>query len=255
MRSDSSNHTEDDRPDQRGGVAAMSSPASAGPQACPICGANRLVEFSGRPEARCEECDALERHRALARQMSALLEDGSGRGALEAGPASPRVFGGFLRERGWQYRSIDQSRHGNPRDPRAVGFIDHEADLCDLSPFADSSMHLVIVQHVIEEIVDFELALAELARVLAPEGTALLEIPFDTALEGSERHPPNHFGNVWRFGADLPLTVGRYFAAVDVVGLREAQYFGRLLVCRHEHSPSEQAQDGANVHDRQTTRS
>lgn len=191
------------------------------------------MEFAGRREARCEECDALERHRALARQMSELLRNGAGRGALEAGPASPRVFGGFLRERDWHYQSIDQSRQGNPRDPRAVGFIDHEADLRDLSLFADGSMHLVIVQHVIEEIPDFELAIAELARVLAPAGTALLEIPFDPGQERSERQPPNHYGNVWRFGADLPGTVAEYFADVDVVGLQEGQYFGRLLVCRH----------------------
>lgn len=200
---------------------------------CPICGSDRLVEFSGRRDARCENCDALERHRALARQMSELLQDGAGRGALEAGPASPRVFGDFLRERGWRYQSIDQSRHGNPKDPRAVGFIDHEADLRDLSVFPRDSMHLVIVQHVIEEIVDYGVALAELARVLAPAGTALLEIPFNPALAGSERHPPNHFGNVWRFGADLPGRVGEHFVDVDVVELHEAGYVGRLLVCRH----------------------
>lgn len=211
----------------------MTTPPTTTAAMCQICGCDRLVEFAGRPAARCVECDALERHRALAREMAELVRDGRGRGALEVGPASPRVFGDFLRERGWRYQSVDQSRRGNPNDPRAVGFIDYEADLCDLSLFAQDSMHLVIVQHVIEEIVDFELALAELARVLAPEGTALLEIPFDTALESSERQPPNHFGNVWRFGADLPRRVGEHFADVDIVELREAGYVGRLLVCRH----------------------
>jgi SAM-dependent methyltransferase len=201
--------------------------------ACPICGSCALVEFAGRSDARCEECDALERHRALAREMWDLLRDGGGRAALEAGPASPQVFGGFLRERGWRYMSIDQSRHGNPNDPRAVGFIDHEADLCDLSLVVDDSIQLVIVQHVIEEIPDCGLALAEIGRVLAPEGTALLEIPFDPRLERSERHPPNRFGNVWRFGADLPDSLAEHFACVDLVELREAGYFGRLLACRH----------------------
>ncbi|HWY89536.1 MAG TPA: methyltransferase domain-containing protein, partial [Solirubrobacteraceae bacterium] len=118
-------------------------------------------------------------------------------------------------------------------DPRAVGFIDHEADLCDLSPFPEDAMHLVIVQHVIEEIPAYERALAELARVLAPDGTALLEIPFDPTLARSEHHPPNHFGNVWRFGVDLPGRVAKHFANVGIVGLQEADYHGRLLVCRH----------------------
>jgi SAM-dependent methyltransferase len=173
----------------------------------------------------------LERHRALARQFSELLGSGAGRGALEVGPASPRVFGDFLRERDWRYQSIDQSRSGNPNDPRAVGFIDHEANLCDLSLFAENSMHLVIVQHVIEEIPTYEMALSEIARVLAPDGTALLEIPFNPSLEHSERHLPNHYGNVWRFGADLPQTVRKFFLTVELVELQEAEYSGRLLLC------------------------
>jgi SAM-dependent methyltransferase len=197
-------------------------PAETGDRTCPICGSEDLVEFAGRSEARCEACDALERHRALARQMSDLLKEGAGRGALEVGPVSPRVFGEFLRERGWRYQSIDQSRRGNPNDPRAVAFIDFEADLCDLSPLAQSSIDLVIVQPVIEEI----------SRVLAPNGTALLEIPFDPGIERSEHHAPDRFGNVWRFGADLPDTVREHFARVELVVLEEASYVGRPLVCR-----------------------
>lgn len=216
-------------------VASATSPGSSGETAtaaCPICDSIDLVEFAGRAQARCEECDALERHRALARQMADLLRDGAQRAALEVGPASPRVFGGFLRERGWLYTCVDQSRSGNPSDPRAVGFIDHETDLCDLSMFAEDSVQLVIVQHVIEEIPDYELAVAEIARVLAPGGSALLEIPFDPRLERSERQPPNHFGNVWRFGADLPDRLRAHFSEVEIVALQEAAYFGRLLVCR-----------------------
>jgi SAM-dependent methyltransferase len=200
---------------------------------CPICGGGSLVEFSARRAARCEQCDALERHRALAREFASLLSDGAGHAALEAGPASPRVFGAFLRERGWRYTSIDQSRHGNPNDPRAVGFIDHETDLCDLSVIATNSIDLVIVQHVIEEIPDYAKALSEIARVLSPRGTALLEIPFDARLQSSERQAPNHFGNVWRFGADLPGAVAEHLPEVEILELREATYVGRLLVCRH----------------------
>jgi SAM-dependent methyltransferase len=177
-------------------------------------------------------CDALERHRALAREMHELLREGHGRQALEAGPTSRRVFGGFLRERGWRYLSIDQSRTGHPNDRRFVGFIDHEADLCDLSLFDPGSIELVVAQHVIEEIPAFQTALAEIARVLAPGGTALLEIPFDPALERSQRHPPGRYGNVWRFGADLPGVVAGHFGQAEIVELREARYFGRLFVCR-----------------------
>ncbi len=166
--------------------------------------------------------------------MSGLLADGRGRRALEAGPTSPRVYGAFLRERGWRYESIDQSRSGHPNDPRAVHFVDRELDLCDLAPLADGSLDLVIVQHVIEEIADYQKALAEIARVLAHGGTALLEIPFKPSLERSERHPANSFGNVWSFGADLPAKVGEHFDGVRLVEMREGAYFGRLHVCEQQ---------------------
>jgi SAM-dependent methyltransferase len=201
--------------------------------ACPICGSGELVEFAGRADARCAVCDALERHRALAREMRVLLREGDGRQALEAGPASTQVFGGFLRERGWRYLSIDQSRSGHPDDPRDVGFIDHEADLCDLSLLDNGAIDLVIAQHVIEEIPAFEMALSEIARVLSPHGTALLEIPYDPRLERSQRHPPGRYGNVWRFGADLPGVVRRHFASAQPVPLQEGAYMGRVLVCGH----------------------
>jgi SAM-dependent methyltransferase len=200
--------------------------------ACPICGARELVEFSGRPAARCSGCNALERHRALASSNERLLGCGAGQAALEIGPLNERVFGGFLRERGWGYTSVDRSRRGNALDPRAVGFIDFEADARDLSALPDDSVQLVLAQHVIEEIPEYETALAEMARVLGAGGSALLEIPFDPSRSRSERQDADGFGNVWRFGADLPDVVGGYFDELDVQPMAEGAYSGHLLVCR-----------------------
>jgi SAM-dependent methyltransferase len=200
--------------------------------ACPICGSFDLVEFSGRPTARCAECNALERHRKLARANRKLLEHGAGRQALEVGPLNPRVFGEFLRERGWLYTAIDQSKRGNPLDPRDTGFVDMEVDLCDLAAFAEDSIQLVLAQHVIEEIPDYRRALAEIARVLSPSGIALLEIPHDPARPRSESQPPGAFGNVWRFGADLPDAAREHFTEVDVLSYREGAFQGQLLTCR-----------------------
>jgi SAM-dependent methyltransferase len=201
-------------------------------QGCSICGSHELVEFSGRPHARCALCNSLERHRKLARSQSALLEHGEGRCALEVGPLSPRVFGDYLRARGWRYTSIDQSLKGNPVDPRDTSFVDVELDLCHLEPFADDSVQLVIAQHVIEEIVDFQRAFAEIARVLCADGTALLEIPFDAALPRSQSQPPAAFGNVWRFGAELPDLARQHFSEVDVLCYREGRHRGHLFSCR-----------------------
>src|ERR1700689_561796 len=148
---------------------------------CPFCGSRERAEYAGRPAARCTECDAMERHRKLVRSQADLLGHGEGRHALEVGPLNRRVFGDYLRAQGWHYTSIDQSRRGNPVDPRDTSFVDLEVDLCDLEPFADGSVQLVLAQHVIEEIVDYRRAFAEIARVLHGGGAALLEIPFDPA--------------------------------------------------------------------------
>jgi SAM-dependent methyltransferase len=220
---------------------------------CPICGSHELVEFSGRPRARCTGCDALERHRKLARVLGLLWEaaghgdggergegegrgggdrHGAGRKALEVGPLNPRVFGQLLRDRGWHYTAIDQSRRGNPHDPRNTDFVDMEVDLCALDPFASDSLQLVLAQHVIEEIADYRQAFAEIARVLGPGGQALLEIPFSPARSRSESQPPGAYGNVWRFGADLPEHAREYFMEVDVLSYREGAFRGQLFICR-----------------------
>jgi SAM-dependent methyltransferase len=190
------------------------------------------VEFSGRPAARCGGCDSLERHRKLARSQNGLFESAAGQQAIEVGPLNPRVFGQYLRDRGWGYTSVDQSRRGNPVDPRDTSFIDLEADLCDLAAIQTGSVALVLAQHVIEEIPDYRRALAEIARVLECGGTALLEIPFDAARPRSESQPPGAFGNVWRFGADLPDVARESFAEVDVLSYREGNHRGQLLICR-----------------------
>lgn len=198
--------------------------------ACPICGSSERRDALGREGAVCVGCGALERHRALARECAPLLAGGGS--CLEAGPANRRVYGEFLRERGWSYCSIDRWRTGNPLDPRAVGFIDHEVDLTNLSIFADGEFDLFVAQHVIEEIEDYGRALDEIARVLGPGGTALLEIPFDPERERSERQPPDHFGNVWSFGRDLLDKLRDRFGGVETVALEEGAYRGTLLVCR-----------------------
>jgi SAM-dependent methyltransferase len=164
-----------------------------------------------------------------------LLAAGDGRTALEVGPLNGHVFGDFLRERGWHYIAIDNSKRGNPFDPRTVEAIDVEVDTRELTPIPDGSVALVIVQHVIEEITDYERALAELARVLAPRGTALLEIPFDPDLPRSVAHEPDKFGNVWTFGSDLLEVVGRHFTDVEPGEYRESAAGGHILTCRNVH--------------------
>lgn len=199
---------------------------------CPFCGSTERVEYAGRPVARCPECNAMERHRKLVRSQAHLLDRGDGRQAVEVGPLNPLVFGEYLRARGWHYTSVDQSHRGNPVDPRDTSFVDQQLDIRELTPFDDGSVQLLIAQHVIEEIVEYRRALAEIARVLRGGGVALLEIPFDPARRESIPQPPAAYGNVWRFGSELPERVREHFEEVDVLAYREGRHSGQLFICR-----------------------
>jgi SAM-dependent methyltransferase len=55
---------------------------------------------------------------------------------------------------------------------------DIKADICNL-PFKDKSYDFIICNHVLEHIPDDTKAMQELYRVLAPNGTAILQVPYD----------------------------------------------------------------------------
>lgn len=55
---------------------------------------------------------------------------------------------------------------------------DVKADICDL-PFKDHSFDFIICNHVLEHIPDDTKAMQELYRVLAPSGTAIMQVPYD----------------------------------------------------------------------------
>lgn len=55
---------------------------------------------------------------------------------------------------------------------------DVKADICDL-PFEDDTYDYIICNHVLEHIPDDTKAMQELYRVLAPGGTAIVQVPYD----------------------------------------------------------------------------
>ena len=59
---------------------------------------------------------------------------------------------------------------------------DVKADICDL-PFKDNSFDFIICNHVLEHIPDDTKAMQELYRVLAPAGTAVVQVPYDAKRE------------------------------------------------------------------------
>lgn len=61
---------------------------------------------------------------------------------------------------------------------------DVKADICDL-PFKDDSFDFILCNHVLEHIPDDTTAMKELYRILAPGGTAILQIPQDLERENT----------------------------------------------------------------------
>ncbi|MAB57878.1 MAG: SAM-dependent methyltransferase [Aequorivita sp.] len=59
---------------------------------------------------------------------------------------------------------------------------DVKADICDL-PFPDNEFDFIICNHVLEHIPDDTKAMQEIYRVLAPGGTAILQVPYKADLE------------------------------------------------------------------------
>ncbi len=55
---------------------------------------------------------------------------------------------------------------------------DVKADICNL-PFKDNTFDFIICNHVLEHIPDDTKAMQELYRVLAPNGTAIVQVPYD----------------------------------------------------------------------------
>lgn len=53
-----------------------------------------------------------------------------------------------------------------------------KADICNL-PFEDNAFDFIICNHVLEHISDDTKAMRELYRVLAPNGTAIVQVPYD----------------------------------------------------------------------------
>ena len=198
---------------------------------CPLCGDRALLAYHDRPAAACARCGALERQRALVLELGdALVRCGGGR-CLEVAPLNAWVFGGFLRERGWGYEGVDKRLLRERSDPGGFDdFIDLDRDLADLHGLATAGYELVILQHVLEQVVDYRAALDELARVLEPGGRALLEIPGHTQAR-TELKPADRYGNRWTFGDDLVADLEQRFATVQRRKASLGQYRGSFYVC------------------------
>lgn len=120
-----------------------------------------------RPNARCPDCGALERHRlaGLYMQQQLALLDRPPRLMLHVAPETA-LEPLFRRVPGLKRVTADLLR----RD------VMTRLDLTEL-PFDDDTFDAIYCSHVLEHVPDDAAAMAELQRVLRPGGWAILQVP------------------------------------------------------------------------------
>jgi SAM-dependent methyltransferase len=135
--------------------------------ACPCCGKRlrKFARFHGLHD-QCPGCGSLMRHRAMLLYLRDVLRVPDGlRDVLHVGPGTALVrwFGTL---QGVRYVTLDLD------SPLATV----QGDVTDL-PFDDRSFDLILCLHVLEHVQDDRAAMAELFRVLAPDGKAVIQVP------------------------------------------------------------------------------
>ncbi len=177
---------------------------------CPICGYTGpfmdLAPPTGfRKHAKCPNCNAVERHRIQFVVVKAVLRERATMRLKMLHFAPEPFFREFFSQRFGRYESADLSMEG----------VDHNVDLQQL-PFADGTYDFVFASHVLEHVRDDEKAIAEIRRILKPNGIAILPVPI-VAEKTIEYPEPNPYesGHVRAPGLDYFDRYERHFSRVE----------------------------------------
>ena len=176
---------------------------------CPCCEASfsRFLPHRGRERAKCPGCGSLERHRVLWLFLERETELFERPGAMLHIAPEYALQRRLSQLPGLHYVSGDLDS----------ALADHELDVMDI-PFADGSFDFLICNHVLEHVEDDRRALAEINRVLAPGGWAILMCPVDYRRATTLEDP----------AAVTPRDRHRIFGQGDHVRLYGRDYANRL---------------------------
>lgn len=96
-------------------------------------------------------------------------------------------------------------------------YVDVKADICNL-PFENNSFDVIFCNHVLEHIEDDNKAMAELYRVLKPNGMGVFQVPQDVSLEKTYED----------FSITSPEERTKHFGQYDHVRVYGKDYFNKL---------------------------
>jgi SAM-dependent methyltransferase len=229
---------------------------------CPSCGqwtAGRFRQGPGaRPDARCPHCKSLERQRFLAVLTSCLAPAVEVETLLDIAPApcTTAVLGELAPKR--------HIRMDIGYDERGVDLLGSVTAI----PLRSGSVDMLVCYHVLEHVPVDAVALRELARVLAPGGVGLVQVPIrlgvptDEDLTAGEAERVRRFGqhdHVRYYGDDFEqrlLDSGLVFTRTSprsLVGERVCTVLGLIpdewvwVVRSLAHADGDAADDGAPV--------
>lgn len=123
-------------------------------------------------------CHDRERHVFMYLVSAGILADLTGKAVVHFAP-EPHLLKCILKAAPASYTPCDLL-------PSAAGI--QRVDMLSM-PFTDASVDLLIANHVLEHVSSYQLALAEVLRVLKPGGSAIIQTPFSGGLERTWEDP------------------------------------------------------------------
>jgi SAM-dependent methyltransferase len=182
---------------------------------CPCCGAMPALfvhRASGKKvvwNSACPRCDARSRHRGLSVLLPVLLDELGPERVLHFAP-EPILGPIFAGRAGLSYETCDLFLED----------VTHPGVDIQQTPFPGGAYDLVLCNHVLEHVERDGDAIAELARIVAPGGAAVITVPGDfRRAETVFFHGELPNGHYRDYGLDLVPRLERVFARVDVIDM------------------------------------
>ena len=153
---------------------------------CPVCGeTTRFVAHHPwlRDALACAACGSLPRERALVAVLEQVRPDWRGERMHESSPSSRGSL--KFRQEGRHYVASQYDPSIPFGGMHATG--DYRSEDLERQTFADASFDIVVTQDVFEHLFRPDLAIAEIARTLAPGGIHICTVPLVCGAQASRR--------------------------------------------------------------------